>query len=369
MSAADGHVVGTTQIVDHGPASQKWNLVILCDGYKQTELNKFHTDCATFVNTMFATPPYDELWCGINVYRIDVASTDSGAADPVACGGSGASPKTYFDASFCNGGIQRLLEVTNSLVHTVVNAQMPQAHMIMVMVNTTEYGGSGGDVATFSLAPGASEIGLHEMGHTAFGFADEYEYWAGCGSGESGHDKYTGAEPSQPNVTANANRATNKWRDLVAAATPMPTTSNKDCSKCDPQGNPLSAATVGAYEGAFYNHCGAYRPQFTCRMRALNNPYCAVCQRVIRQTIAPYMASWTWGTSVIGAGQTQRWWLSWGGYPGLEWIGVQPVTPGAELDWDTPGMQKDAGGGTLYWITVRNKSAVPITFHFRGSVL
>jgi hypothetical protein len=32
-------------------------------------------------------------------------------------------------------------------------------------------------------------------------------------------------------------------------------------------------------------------------------------------------------------------------------------------------MQKDAGGGTLYWITVRNKSAVPITFHFRASVL
>jgi hypothetical protein len=47
--------------------------------------------------------------------------------------------------------------------------------MIMVMVNTTEYGGSGGDVATFSLAAGAQEIGLHEMGHTAFGFADEYE--------------------------------------------------------------------------------------------------------------------------------------------------------------------------------------------------
>ncbi len=29
--------------------------------------------------------------------------------------------------------------------------------MIMVIVNTTEYGGSGGDVATFSLAAGASE--------------------------------------------------------------------------------------------------------------------------------------------------------------------------------------------------------------------
>lgn len=104
-------------------------------------------------------------------------------------------------------------------------------------------------------------------------------------------------------------------------------------------------------------------------MRALGNPYCAVCQRVIRQTIGVFMASWTWGTSTIGAGQTQRWWLSWGGYPGLEWLGVQPVTPGVELDWDTPGMQKNPDGSTLYWITVRNNNVVPVTFHFRGSML
>src|SRR5205814_239026 len=110
MGAGDGQVIGTTQIVDHGPASQKWNLVILSEGYKQSELPKFHTDCAGFVATMFATPPFDELWCGINVFRIDVTSKDSGAKDPTACGGTGANPKTYFDASFCNGGIQRLLE-------------------------------------------------------------------------------------------------------------------------------------------------------------------------------------------------------------------------------------------------------------------
>lgn len=163
--------------------------------------------------------------------------------------------------------------------------------MIMVIVNSAEYGGSGGDVANFSLASGASEIGLHEMGHTAFGFADEYEYYAGCGSGETGQNNYTGGEPTQPNVTANAKRATNKWRDLIDAATPMPTTSNEDCTNCDPQGHPYSVSTVGAYEGASYNHCGAYRPQFNCRMRALGNPYCAVCQRVIRQTIAPFMGS------------------------------------------------------------------------------
>jgi len=369
MSTADGNVIGTTQVVDHGPASQRWNLVILSDGYQQNQLPQFHNDVQSFIATLFQTPPFDELACAINVFRIDVASTDSGADDPAACGGTGATARTYFDASFCNSGIQRLLEVNDATVHSVVNAQMPQAHMIMVIVNSPVYGGSGGGVATFSLAAGANEIALHEMGHTAFGFADEYEYFAGCGSGEAGHDHYTGGEPSQPNVTANTNRATLKWRDLVQTATPLPTTSNANCAQCDPQGNPLPAATVGAYEGAFYNHCGAYRPQFNCRMRSLGNPYCAVCQRVIRQTITPFMDSWTWGTNTLGPGQSQRWWLWWPGYPGFEGIGVHPATPGGEIRFEIPGMQMNADGSTTYFLTVTNVSSFAVQWHFRGGAL
>src|SRR5262249_12421938 len=52
--------------------------------------------------------------------------------------------------------------------------------------------------------------------------------------------------------------------------------------------NPKAASYVGAYEGAKYFHCKLYRPQFDCRMRALNNPFCAVCQAVITNTLAPF---------------------------------------------------------------------------------
>jgi IgA Peptidase M64 len=69
----------------------------------------------------------------------------------------------------------------------------------------------------------------------------------------------------------------------------MPTTRNRHCSQCDTQANPFPPATVGAYEGAGYYHCGLYRPQFDCRMRALGNPFCAVCQGVIRQVIGPHL--------------------------------------------------------------------------------
>lgn len=370
MGTSDGSVLGVTTVVDHGDPSQRWNLVILGDGYQQGQLTQFHADAQAFVDTMYQTPPYGELWCGINIYRIDVTSTDSGAADPRACGGTGAAPKTYFDASFCNNGIRRLLEVNTTTVHDVVNAQLPEAHMIVVIVNSGVYGGSGGSVATFSLAPDAQEIALHEMGHTAFGFADEYESYAGCGVDPPGtHDSYTGSEPGQPNITKDANRATNKWRDLVRPATPMPTTSNNDCTQCDPQPNPQPASTVGAYEGAGYYHCGLYRPQYTCRMRALGHPYCAVCQRVIRRTIGPYMPSWTWGTATIAAGQSQRWWLWWPTYPGLEVIGVQAMTPGDQLQFDTPGFQRNADGSGTMTITVTNPTDAAVGFHFRGSRL
>jgi hypothetical protein len=159
----------------------------------------------------------------------------------------------------------------------------------MVMVNTPIYGGSGGSVATFSLAPSAVEIAIHEMGHTAFHFADEYEYYAGCNSGETGHDNYVGGEPAEPNVTIDTNRATNKWRALIQASTALATTQNSNCSRCDPQASPVPAGAVGAFEGARYFHCGCYRPEFNCRMRALGQPFCAVCQQVIRQTFAPYL--------------------------------------------------------------------------------
>ena len=289
MGTSDGSVIGLTKVVSHGDPALRWNLVILGDGYQQAQLTQFHGDVQNFVNTMYQTPPYGELWGGINVYRIDVASTDSGADDPAACGGTGATASTYFDASFCHNGIQRALEVDTTTVYNVVNAQLPQAHMVMVIVNTTEYGGTGGSVATFSLAAGADEIGLHETGHTAFGLADEYEYMASCSVDPPGtHDNYAGSEPGQPNISKDYN-AIGKWHALQAPMQ-MPITSNKkDCTKCDPQPNPQPASTVGAYEGAGYYHCGLYRPQFTCRMRALGNPYCAVCQGVIRQTLAPYM--------------------------------------------------------------------------------
>jgi len=284
----NGEVLRSVKIVDAGPSEQRWNIVIVSEGYRSAEMAQFATDADAFATTLLATAPFDRLSAAINIFRVDVASTESGAKDPTKCNGSGAKPKTYFDASFCSNGIRRLLIGNNGRVLKVVGKQVPQWHMAFLAVNSTISGGSGGPVATFSKAPGSAEIAIHEMGHTYFGLADEYEYYSGCAT-DHGHDKHKKSEPSQPNITTNKDRTKVKWRDLIQAATPVPTTSNANCANCDPQPSPVPVGTVGLFEGADYFHCGVYRPEFDCRMRNLNKPFCGVCQQVIVKKLTPFL--------------------------------------------------------------------------------
>ena len=86
---ADGTVVGTTKILDKGPAASRFNLVLLAEGYTAGEQAQFAQDAQDFVDFLLETPPFSTNCSAINVYRVDVISDEAGADDPVACGGSG----------------------------------------------------------------------------------------------------------------------------------------------------------------------------------------------------------------------------------------------------------------------------------------
>ena len=285
MTTADGTVQGSTQIFGSAPRSRAFNVVLLAEGFTAAQQGAFNTACNDFVAAFRATPPYDELSPAINVFRVNVASTDAGADDPASAGGTGATARTYFDATFGGNGIRRLLVCNNTTALQVASAQVPQFTVVLVVVNSTVYGGSGGAIGTYSLAGGATEIAIHEMGHTAFGLADEYAYYAG--GSETGHDHHPPGEPSQPNVTLNTNRTTLKWAWAVAAATAVPTMSNPNCATVDGRPSPVPTGTVGLFEGAHYYHCGAFRPEYDCKMRALGVPFCRVCRAVIWNRIGP----------------------------------------------------------------------------------
>jgi hypothetical protein len=272
-------------IVDKGEASVRFNVALLAEGFRQSELPLFAQYARAFADTFARTPPFTENCRAVNVFRIDVASRDSGADDPAVCGGSGVRVDTYFDATYCGTGVRRALVVNDATALDVVNAQVPEWDIALVIVNSGIHGGTGGTVGVTAVAPSWEQTAIHEMGHSAFGLADEYEYWAGCGI-DTDRNYYPYSEPAAPNVTIA--RSGFKWDGLVLGSTPVPTTVNANCSQCDPQPNPYPGRTVvGLYEGAHYYHCGSYRPAFDCMMRNLT-PFCPVCGEQIERTLSQY---------------------------------------------------------------------------------
>lgn len=174
------------------------------------------------------------------------------------------------------------------LVIQTVNVEVPAWHSILVMVNSPiDGGGASGKIGVFSLDSAAEEAALHELGHV-FGLADEY--------GDLKEDKFDvnldmhpPDEPCEPNVTIKSDRNLIKWRDLIDSTTAIPTMCNPACPKCDGTPSPVPPeGTVGAFEGAHYYHCGAYRPEHNCKMRNLGHPFCAVCERFIEQEMQPF---------------------------------------------------------------------------------
>ena len=285
MTTADGAVLGTTQISGSAPRNRAFNVVLLAEGFTAAQQGDFNNACNAFSTAFFGTAPFDDLRPAINVFRVNVRSTNAGADDPTATGGSGATANTYFDASFGGNGIRRLLLCNMTTALQVAAAQVPEFSVALVVVNSTVYGGAGGSVGTFSLASGATEIAIHEMGHTAFGLADEYPYYAG--GNETGHDRHPAFEPDEPNVTVNSNRASLKWNWAVAAATAVPTMSNPNCASVDNRASSVPDGTIGLFEGAHYYHCGAFRPEYNCKMRNLSVPFCRICRQVIWNRIGP----------------------------------------------------------------------------------
>lgn len=370
MGQADGAVVATTKIVDHGPDPARWTLVLLAEGYQESQLPTFHADAEAFVDKLFATEPFRSLWCAINVYRVDVRSTDSGADEPATCGdgstGSGASPRTYFDATFCVAATERLLAGNQTLALTTAAAAVPEVDATVVIVNSPRYGGAGGSTAWFSTHPDAGEIGVHELGHSAFGLLDEY--------GDI-HGTWSGAEPPAPNITKDLNRATTKWAARIAAGTRLPTQTNPDCTTNNRAASPVPTGTVGLFEGGGRAFCGLYRPEHDCRMRTLGRPFCVVCREAIARRLRPHLPAFSGPqvgvqfTGTVAGGQTRRWFTSgWSSCWHVVWTVVPVVAAAPGLRWQVQVERTDRERLT-YWIGITNTASTPVDVEARYAIV
>ncbi|GAB2880740.1 hypothetical protein GCM10027277_57370 [Pseudoduganella ginsengisoli] len=265
-----------TTILNNGPSGIKMDYVFVGDGYTAAEMGKWQADAQKVINGFLADPVFAANKSSMNIRRVDVASNQSGA-DEID---KGIYKDTAMDGAFGCYNIDRLLCVDSTKVYNIVGSVLKpdERDVIVVISNSTRYGGSGGDVATLSMADQSIEIALHEIGHTAFALADEYEYGT-CD---------TSAEPAQVDVSLNGTRSV-KWGNLISASTPVPT-----------QPGMYANGTVGVFQGGQYCTAGKYRPTENSRMRTLGYPWHAVNEGAVRNVFAKYTGVTQTGTLASG---------------------------------------------------------------------
>jgi hypothetical protein len=236
-------------LMRNGNRVNRINLVYLADGYQSGELGTYITNSTTINNGLFSQPPFSQYKNYFNSFAIRVNSTESGAKHPRTASDCPAlashpiiNPNNYFQSTFDFAGIHRLLVPVNSVgISNVLASNLPDFDQAFLVVNSPYYGGSGGTVATASTDPSSVEVAIHEIGHSFAGLADEY--WAG--------DAYAA---EKPNMTANSNPATVKWKAWVGIN------------------------NVGVYPyGTSGNPANWYRPHQLCKMQYLGYPFCSVC--------------------------------------------------------------------------------------------
>lgn len=238
-------------ILKNGDSQNRLDIAILGDGYTQAEMQKYRTDAQNFIQGFLGEHPFLEYERYFNVHRIDIVSPQSGADHPER----GFFVDTALDATYNCSGIQRLICINFSKANNVVSNSLPPTHhdLVFVIVNDSEYGGSGGSVAVSSTNALAIDIILHEVGHSLGFLADEY-------GGPPPPACDTSFEPFAVNATKETQRALIKWNAWIDPATPIPT-------------NSTAPDLPGLFQGAVYCDAGLYRPTFRSKMRASGFPF------------------------------------------------------------------------------------------------
>jgi len=233
------------------------DLIVTGDGFKVDELDDFRTAAQTYIDYMFA---YDDNITnhknGWNVHRLDAISDtdciDYSTTDNVSC-----STESAYGANYWCGGTERLLCINASTVISKVSAVYPQYDNVIILVNSTKYGGAGytgNGLGTASLHSASNKVALHEMGHSFAGLADEYDY---------GSSSAPSSEPSSPNVTINNDNTTVKWKIWM---------DDHNAVLCGQN----SPSCIGLFEGGNYVETGVWRPVYNSIMRSSNEPFYAI---------------------------------------------------------------------------------------------
>ena len=263
-------------VIDDGGAQEKVTIVVLADGYAQQSQGAFVAEVERLFSELFTLDFYQANLQSFRVVRLGLVSKNdtltrfvTRAHKSVYEVPSDTALGLAWDGSFSNAGFLPYSNEVFARVNKAVRVWRLDGDVVAVQANVAspEVWGKWSS-RMMAMSPGlhGATVG-HELGH-CFGLADEY-----VGSGATA--TYTGSEPTEPNVTTTANRTTVKWKDLIAAATPIPTPIPAPAGW-------VSDRDIGLFEGAYRDYPkGIYRPSDNCRMREESERFCRVCAGVV----------------------------------------------------------------------------------------
>lgn len=231
------------------------DMVITGDGFTSSEQSKIAQEAAKFSNVFFAEPTIAKHRAFWNVHVVNAESRTSGITGGTA---NVASNDSAFGSFYNCDGIDRFVCTNQGKLLGYSAEKVPQYDQVLLVVNDTKYGGGGfwsSGISTFSLAPRAMDIAIHELGHSFALLADEYD------TGTCSKD----TEPKHANITIERTAANAKWKHWYQDANNIPT-----------NGSQVANDTVGHFEGGGYCAMGIWRSTFNSVMRTLGMPFGAV---------------------------------------------------------------------------------------------
>ncbi len=247
VAIPNGNNMGRTLV---GPVqSNRLNLVIVGDGFTAAEQQKLREAAVKFSQIFFTSKEIGTHREGWSLHVLDAVSVQSGADDP----STNTSVDTLFDGNFGCAGIDRLYCVNDSKVFSYVLQHYPQFDFVLVVGNSTKYGGAGGRLSTYTLHDSAVDVAIHELGHTFARLADEYVDDATAHLYLPGY-----CENCYANITQLTDLTQVKWRHWFSDPSKVPTQPGQ--------------TGVGLFEGGYYSSKGFYRPKDNSFMLALGQP-------------------------------------------------------------------------------------------------
>ncbi len=273
-----------TALYESGPAEDRIDVVILSDGYTESQREKFELDAQATADRMLSTTPLKEHKNMFNIWANWTPSNEAGAG--YDCTRNRPDCKQGFRDTTYNTvfvipavGEKFNLDVSNisdrvampvSIGKAFETAALVPYDEIIMLSNSEKRAGFAGLYVALVTSWDRGEfpdVAVHEFGHTFGMLGDEYM---------AAGDPCFFNEPKIPlpaNIT-NIPTSTSplKWRDWLKDGTPIPTPTKQSLQY-----------PVGVYKNA-YNCDFLYRASYECKMESSDVEFCPICaEQMVRR--------------------------------------------------------------------------------------